>query len=606
MGKIIDCDPAAYPLTSTSEMEANAIFRAIIPTKYVKVYLNEMDKVPNYDGYLEITNDNQVPFGKIEVQMKKLSERNLDNPKYQCDLKFLSYCENSILPVFLIVVDTTNNLAYWKWIDLDFLRQLTPSIEAKSININIPKENIIIEGNHEYLTKWIEIIKDYQKRVSDYNDLQRTHELLVANSEPLLNSENEEFKNIHVFLDRLNFQYDTYLNTIKKIHYPNCWKLGLAYKGYEDHSIIYLLYPININKNDLQIRKFSADFANKLDENGLSSTMSMLCIENPIRSRPKEYADELVIKKTKELIRNKALDLNHLYLAEELFFSFVDRYHKYLGLEIKDEYEIDEINFGLSSYFPLFIEESAKKIDLDMSSNPVIDIDLLISQLNNEALQQIETNVKTRIAEEQYSDVPFFVTNRTYSMRRLYGIVDYIRGLERKTIQRIYAPADFSRLKEKDNDIWNAYSAEDIHTNVELLYKQSIEIYNSILGDLFPLLVQSMRLFKNYDRLIVVIDRKKSSTSRPTVTSYYLQNENIDEQLVDVFLQEQDENPFKSLKEAREMKDNTIIDGQKYKILTFSHGFVPYIFEPLPMYNYICDLLIQKVDEIDFDSDLSL
>jgi hypothetical protein len=606
MGKIIDCDPAAYPLTSTSEMEANAIFRAIIPAKYVKVYLNEMDKVPNYDGYLEITNDNQVPFGKIEVQMKKLSERNIDNPKYQCELKFLSYCENSILPVFLIVVDTTNNLAYWKWIDHDFLRQLSPSSDAKSINVNIPKENVIVQGNHEYLTKWIEIIKDYQKRVSDYNKLQRTHELLVANSEPLLNSENDEFKNIHVFLDRLNFQYDTYLNAIKKVHYPNCWKLGLAYKGYAETSILYLLYPINIDKNDLQIRKFSAELVNKLDENGLSSSMSILASENPIYSRPKEYADELVKKQAKETIKKKALDLNHLCLAEELFFSFVDRYHTYLGLEIKDEYEIDEINFALSTYFPLFIEESAKKIDLDMSSNPIIDIDLLISQINTEVAQQIETNVKTRIDDEKYSDIPFFVKSQTYSMRRLYGIVDYIKSIEQKTIKRIYVPADLSRLDEGNTAIWNAYSAEDIRTNIEILYKLSIEAYESLLDIFFPLLKEKMLFFNGFNRLIIIVDAKKSDGHHPTVILYYLLNENFEENRLDVYSKEQEENLFNSLRMALESQDNIIIEEQNYKLLGFSGGAVSYIFEPLPMYSYICDLLIQKLDGIDFNSDLLL
>ncbi len=104
--KIIKSSPAKYPKTNTAESDAIVIFENIINRQNVKTHINKMDKIPNYDGYLEITEDDQTPIGIIFVQLKKLSDDELKDPKYQCQSKFLSYCETSNFPVLLIVVDT--------------------------------------------------------------------------------------------------------------------------------------------------------------------------------------------------------------------------------------------------------------------------------------------------------------------------------------------------------------------------------------------------------------------------------------------------------------------------------------------------------------------
>lgn len=94
MGDIINTEPAKYSKTDTAEADTLAIFNYIINKERIKPYLQQRDKTPNYDGYLEITKENQTPIGKIEVQIKKLNKKNENNPKYQCDFSLLL----SILP----------------------------------------------------------------------------------------------------------------------------------------------------------------------------------------------------------------------------------------------------------------------------------------------------------------------------------------------------------------------------------------------------------------------------------------------------------------------------------------------------------------------------
>jgi len=169
MDKIIKAKPAKYPETSIGESEAKATFEYIICHRNVKSYLKKMDKIPNYDGDLEITEDDQTPIGKLEVQLKKLSDDKLDTPKYQCTLKFLSYCERSVRPVLLIAVDTKNDVAYWIHMNRDFLQTLKPKSGAKSINVDIPKENVIRKDGVDYLPKWKEFIYDHRIKLSTYD-----------------------------------------------------------------------------------------------------------------------------------------------------------------------------------------------------------------------------------------------------------------------------------------------------------------------------------------------------------------------------------------------------------------------------------------------------
>ncbi|SFM31903.1 DUF4365 domain-containing protein [Methanolobus profundi] len=609
MDETITCKPAKYPYNDTLENNAITVLEYILDQNFVKTDLNKRDKVPNIDGYFEIVDIDQIPIGKLEIQVKKLSDNNLENPKYQCKVEFLKYCEESVLPVFLILVDIQNNIAYWKLCN-NLFKELSISKNAKTKTVKILPEKYIRKGESGYIQEWKEIIANYKIRISSYEplkeelqQLKEDHDLLIHNSEPLLNSERDEFQKIHIFLDNLNFHFDTYLNNIKKILYPNCWKLGLAYSGYEKDSIAYILYPINMSSNDLQIREFSSKLTNQLDKSEFGYTTTIFYSENPIQTRPKEYATELAKKQAKEVLEKKALNIQNLLLAEELLFSFIDRNNEYLGLKIKNKYDIDELDYAFFVYFPIFIEETAKKVNHNLSLNPIINIDLLTSKIAENDLKLIIANVKTRLENKDRSIFDIYLKSTFFSSNMMNNLFDFIKNSRRKTINRVYVPPDFSRLQQVQNNIWHAYSLEDIQRNAEIIYKQSVEVYNFVIEKHFPLLKEEMSFFKNFNRIIFVIDNKENPEQRPIITTYYLQNKEVHEQRIDVFLKNQDQNPFKSLSDVQKKRDNLILDGQKYKLMTLSKGVSKYLFDPLPMHNYIYDLLSAKLDRVDFNSD---
>jgi aspartyl-tRNA synthetase len=184
---------------------------------------------------LEVINNIQRPIGKIDVQIKKLSDKNLQNPKYQCELGFLRFCEINIPSVLLILVDTTNEVSYWRLIDNAFLKGLNIKKGKKSITVDVPKNNIIRKGDNSYVEEWIKIIENRREKLvyfdvqkEELQKLQGAYRIISENSDPLLGLEREEFKNIHKFLDNLNMYLDTYFPIIKEMYYNSCWKLGIA------------------------------------------------------------------------------------------------------------------------------------------------------------------------------------------------------------------------------------------------------------------------------------------------------------------------------------------------------------------------------------------
>ena len=87
-----DSKPAPYPKTSSSEIESRDIFHRLLNRQFVKGDINVMDKTPNWDGILELLDEQNSTVGKIEVQLKTLRSEFATNPKQQCNQSFFSYC----------------------------------------------------------------------------------------------------------------------------------------------------------------------------------------------------------------------------------------------------------------------------------------------------------------------------------------------------------------------------------------------------------------------------------------------------------------------------------------------------------------------------------
>jgi hypothetical protein len=405
MVKIIEAQPSKYPDTSIGESEAISVLEFIICDRNVKPDLKKMDKYPNTDGYLEITENDQTPIGKLEVQVRKLADDKLDPPRCQCELKFLSYCEQPpSLPVLLVGVDTKHTVAYWIHMDRDFLRTLKPKSGAESVSVKIPKENTIRKGSLDYLPKWKEIIHGHLVKLSTYDDVKKEGEalkLLLKKSEPTLGLKKKEFAEIHKFLDFLNTELDSNFRIIKSIFFKDCWKIGLAYFNYAIDEVSYVLYPIPYDTNDVQIRKMSESLRDKFRQQGLTFTGHYT--ENPISIRAKDYALEIIHSRLRRVFENQLLPIRNIILAREFIFSFVEQFHISLGLEIKDKYSLEEIRSAFFRYLPVWIEESLKNKRISPGRKGFIDPSLVLCQMLDDERKEVAKKVEARLLKGEHS-----------------------------------------------------------------------------------------------------------------------------------------------------------------------------------------------------------
>ncbi|MCA9459821.1 MAG: DUF4365 domain-containing protein [Nanoarchaeota archaeon] len=359
MKRIIKAKAAPYPKTNTKELEAVITFESLIDPNRIKPDIKIFDKIPNTDGLIEIVDLEQIPIGKIEIQIKYLNPYNYKTPKYQCDKKFLAYCEGSLLPVLLILVNTKNKIAYWHHIDKKTLISISDSIlEKESISIHFSKKNFVSKKKHEYIESWIKIINNQKKKIFDYDKLENRfrqlhEEYSNINKKKLAKKakENSIFKELHIFLDYYNNLLDGDFKTIKTILYPFYWKIGIGIIEYKETSISFILYPVRYDHNDTLIKEIGTK--TRLKKEFISIVGHYY--KNPIKTYPKKYSYELIEKNIENSLKQQPILPKEKIVAIEYLFAFIDKYYKLLDLDLKNKYTVTEIHNSLNNFLPLLI-----------------------------------------------------------------------------------------------------------------------------------------------------------------------------------------------------------------------------------------------------------
>lgn len=587
--------PAKYPESSIAEIDAVKVFEAILDHTFVKSDIKILDKVPNYDGFIELTNPDQTPIGKIEVQIKKLPDKDLSSPKYQCEAEFLSYCQNSILPVFLIVVDLKSKVAYWKFMSRDFIAALGLIPNQKSKCISFDKDDIVKEGDHKYVSSWTTIIKECQKKLSTYNSLyvekekiKSEYKLLSENSECTMGLVDNKFSEIHTFLDFLNSKFDADFKFIKGIFFPGCWKIGFAFLRYQESDISYVLYPISQDKNDIQIKKINDQFLSKLQNS--SQLWFTHYANNPVKNRPENYAFEIIYRRLQTVLKSRIMFANSIVTAQEFFFYFIDTLHIPLGISVCDEYNIAELRGALEKYFPVWLDVSSRMNGVRLSDNDnSVQPSFILSQLSHEKTEKINREVERKLVEKKYIKITRPLGDDFYLFDIFSKILGYLESNKIKKVQRLFIPPDEKRIKDKRTAfIWSYWSAEAVKKNIQVLFREVPNIYNLYVNTFFPQLKKELHFFENFDRLVVIVreikDEYNSIEDEPRIEYCYLANTAHKEEIIDVYFDSDKNAP---ILKATEIGQVIQLGNEEYKFLAKSWQRLDFIFGNLPITDFV-------------------
>ncbi len=523
------------------DCQAISLVSALIArTKKAMPNLNANDTYPNIDGYIELADETGCPSGILKVQVKTLSEHSAQKRQYSFnDMKFLTYCkeDKDKIPIVLIGIDINNSKAFWLHIDKEYVKQL-----GERRTVQFSDEQVIDGYSTNFIDDWIKLVQSYHTQDEEYEkyeEYKQVYSMLSEIGTPATGLSGQTFENIHRFLDSYNNLLDNEFGIVKRRLYPGQWKIGFAYYKYGLNGLSYSMYPIPLNKNDVQIKQMNEDLHRTLSEHSL--LFSQHFEENPIEIRPEQHAQDLIAQKMSKLLKNKLLDhTGSEFLVEEYIIAFVDRFHAQLGLSVKNEYTVNEL-------------------EIEEPEMPRISIG--------------QDKLQFRIYTEAFN---------------------FLKDNQNRAVKRQYIRKEYSRINDS-GWIWNSLSKEQATHNLELLFDELPVVYDEMLETNFPLMKNKLSLFNEIDRIVIVYcfqDEYKRYEDHPAYMTFWLKaKEDEEDKSIDLTPKESGLKFWNHDWKQEAME----YDGKSYRITYISHAGLDFLYEDTPMLNYIYDLLTDKL-----------
>jgi hypothetical protein len=278
----------SHSKTSFIDERSVTLIRYILATHgRVMSQINSNDKWPNIDGFLEVQDSNRNLVGRLFVQAKTLP------PNHKSPKSFFRNCD--IDPTLLFGVDDQNKKVYWRYFDSQIIKNIDFKNNEYYKTITFDSNKFFDENTSDYIGEWEKIIKNNQFRLQNYDELSNAYNIIIQSSNAALGKVNNDFVKIHDFLDTFNGLLDGEFSIIKTLFYPRTWNIGIAYYEYKPSKLSYALYPIYLDKNDVQIKEVDKNIHDKIQKEGLGFTVHF--VENPIETRPREYAKDIIRSK---------------------------------------------------------------------------------------------------------------------------------------------------------------------------------------------------------------------------------------------------------------------------------------------------------------------
>lgn len=574
--------------------------------------LDSQDKWPNIDGFLEVQDDAGELIGKLEAQVKTLPPKH--NLKYPCPVSLLAYAEDvAISPVLLLLVDNITKKIYWLHLSKHFVKNLDHKKNKETKTINIIESQYFSERTRRYIDDWIGIILYYKTVFSEYEENKDKYDLLLNLPNEAIGQTNDDIVQIHQFLDEINYLLDHDFNIVKKIWYPNHWKIGIAIYDSKPSSISFALYPIPFNRNDAQI-KYVNNALHKIQSNYYSVHTKI----NPILENPREHAYKLIYDRIKKILEYRILD--HAVdsnLATEFIFSFVDKFHRQMGLETKDTYNIEEISFAFYKFLPLWVEEAVnfivekkrngmERISDCLSRNrygikmPFFDPNSLAINIIRDEHDFVVQRVRERL-QSGYTAGKFYpIGNNEFGFNIFVESLTFIKSKGIEVVKRLYKSKDWERLMTHEGWIYNIWSSRDLQYNLELFWNNVIIAYDEIVKLNFNNIARELSFYREANKFFVWHSTKESYTNFGDVPTYgmcFLKGSGP--KVIRILSEEKGQELAEAIENQlqRGIVQFEGVNYELYKGTYIVHSCLRFIYDDYPMLDFIYSLLKDRLKE---------
>jgi hypothetical protein len=144
--------------------------------------------------------------------------------------------------------------------------------------------------------------------------------------------------------------------------------------------------------------------------------------------------------------------------------------------------------------------------------------------------------------------------------------------------------------------IWNVHSPEAVKNNLKIFFDNLPTVYDELILQNFPKIKDKLPLFRDVAKVIIIFKVKeeyKSFKDSPQIKSFYLSDGSKDHLEFEIY--ESDENKqIESTLDTGLMKDINL-SGKQYKLISTSVSILDFIYEDLPMFNFIYKILEENI-----------
>ena len=161
----------------------------------------------------------------------------------------------------------------------------------------------------------------------------------------------------------------------------------------------------------------------------------------------------------------------------------------------------------------------------------------------------------------------------------------------------MYLPRDYSRLQKTGGLIYNFFSPAAVEKNLEIFFDNLETAYNDMVLQNFPEIAEKLPLFGNASLIIVVYNVKEkyeAPRDLPTIQFLHLSSRDGGGLKIQIYKKGAPNAPNKSC-ESVCVGESIKLHGKKYRLTSCSKGVLDFIYDDLPMFNFVYDILEENL-----------
>jgi hypothetical protein len=463
--------------TDIRELSSVDFINGLLRGTRAKTHLTVNDKTADIDGTIDLLDSESRIMGKITVQVKTVGPNDEKKFRYPCPTSLFGYAQRIASEfVLLLAVDHTSKIVLWKYLSQSLIQQNQDKCNQKTITLYFDEnERLSCDNITATINFWETIFKKRINSFFIYNKFSEENEnlrkqILNLNS-PVINLSKNYITQVQVFIDSYNKLLDNEFLFVKKTMFLNCWKRGIGLHAFEENRLEYALYSIKNGESSPLLKQLPDNFF----KNNRFDFASMSCCKNEMNENPSKFALNRIRATVNDFIKQKRI------------------------IPSNDDFILE--------YVRDFMHSTINSLRLDRRL--LENTDSFMSYIRSKYF----INGKPTVV---------FNSNNQVNIGLLYDCLSYLYDRGYNSVEEVY-PARGQYCNSGWVSDW--FSSDLAQAKLETVIKKVYKTYNSFIYQNFPLLVNDLDFFKDFDTL--VLEMEYTQSEMPIIMYYKLKSNSI-------------------------------------------------------------------------------